>query len=83
VLLRTNAMEQLLADRIQFSNAIFCPGCGHSGYARWEESAVPHQSGRQRKLALLSNGFRHEPQQQQQSRDPAIICEKCGTQLAD
>ncbi len=72
-----------MPGRSQFSNAISCPGCGMTGIAQWEENAAPTPAGLQRTLMALSTGFRQEPQQQQLSRDPAIICEQCGTRLAD
>ena len=72
-----------MSARAQFSNAIQCPGCGHPGYARWEENAFANAAGPQRTLAMLSGGFRQEPRQQQKSRDPAIICEECGSHVAD
>ena len=68
--------------RDQFSVALSCPGCGQSGFARWEENG-PSESGPQRRLIGLSDGFRHEPQQQQESGDPAIYCTACNTAQPD
>lgn len=72
-----------MSTRSQFSNAIQCPGCGHPGYARWEENAVVNRAGPQRTLALVSAGFRQDASRLQKSGDPTIICEECGSQVAD
>lgn len=68
-------------SRDQFSIALSCPGCGQSGFVRWEENGHSH-NGPQRSLIVLSGGFRREAMRQQ-SGDPAIFCTRCGTQQPD
>jgi hypothetical protein len=68
-------------SRDQFSVALSCPGCGQTGFARWEENGPSH-NGPQRSLIVLSGGFRQGPKQQQ-SGDPAIFCTRCDTQQPD
>jgi hypothetical protein len=70
-------------SRTRFFNAIVCPGCGHAGQVQWEENVEAGPRGLERALIGVSDGFRHEPQQQQMGRDPAIICDGCGTRQHD
>lgn len=72
----------LTPKRVQFSNAITCPGCGKIGNVYWEENATPSERGLERSLIRVSDGFRHDPQLHK-GRDPAIICTDCGTQQQD
>jgi hypothetical protein len=72
-----------MLERTQFSISLTCSGCGQSGDARWEENSAISPSGPQRKLVGVSDGFRHEPQQQHMSGDPTIICKSCGTHQHD
>lgn len=69
--------------RFQFTNAITCAACGRTGQVRWEENSGANQRGPERTLIGVSAGFHQEPQQQQKSGDPAIICDGCGTLQQD
>lgn len=72
-----------MSERTRFSTSIHCPSCGKSGEARWEENSEPSPRGMERTLIGVSDGFHHDPQQQQLSGDPAIVCGGCGTQQPD
>ena len=76
-----HAIEQPTRDR--FSVALSCAGCGQAGSALWEENTALNPHGPQRSLISLSDGFRHEPMQQQKSGDPAIYCDSCNTPQPD
>lgn len=67
--------------RSQFFNAISCMGCGKTGQVQWEENSRPNMRGPQRILIAVPAGFRQGATQQ--SRDPAIVCEDCGTAQRD
>lgn len=67
--------------RSQFSTAISCMGCGKPGQVIWEESSQPNRHGPLRTLIAMPLGFRQGAVQP--SRDPAIICEDCGTAQQD
>lgn len=67
--------------RSRFSTSISCMGCGKAGQVQWEENAQPSMRGAQRTLIGVSRGFRPGPIQQ--SRDPAIVCDVCGTAQPD
>lgn len=72
-----------MSDRLQFSNSIVCPGCGHGGVALWEENTAPMPAGPQRTLELLSGGFRRDAMIRPPGVDPVIVCENCGSRVAD
>jgi C4-type Zn-finger protein len=75
--------ECAMNEREQFTIDIKCPNCGQSGSAAWEENA-PHnrKNGVERKLVLLSNGFR-QSDVVGQSGDSLIACDRCDATLAD
>jgi len=75
--------QRLMSQRLQFTTAVACPGCGITGEATWEENTNPGPTGLHRSFLSVSPGFRHEPQKQNQSIAPRLICERCDSVIPD